>query len=193
MPKLEKELYDKETLICQGKINFFAVFGKAFALVFFVIALELGIMFFNKMATNKGWMETAKWIVYVEIALRIVLYLPFIIRLLKGIMTLCNTKIVLTSKRIIGTTGSTVRLSLDAPLSKIDNISISEGGLGRIFRYATIKIMTNSAEFNFKAMSKARDFKKQAMEIIEKYEEEARKSQAVLIASELITALNKGR
>lgn len=53
--------------------------------------------------------------------------------------------------------------------------------------------MTNSAEFNFKSIRKANEFKKAAMETIEKYEDAARREQAQLTAQELVKALTAGK
>lgn len=193
MSKKDKDLYENEEFVYYGKINILSIITKLFLLGFVVAALEIGLLFFNKFATSKGIFETMGWIKYVEIVVRVLLYLPFLIKFIKAIMIICNTKISLTNKRIIGVTGSSVRLSLDAPLSKIDNISVSQTTTGRIFGYATIKIMTNSAEFNFKSIRKANEFKKAAMETIEKYEDAARREQAQLTAQELVKALTAGK
>jgi uncharacterized membrane protein YdbT with pleckstrin-like domain len=75
------------------------------------------------------------------------------------LLVLKTTVIAFTTKRVIGKVGILSRDSLDAPLSKINNISVKKGLIGMIFNYGTIKISTSSGHFSFKYIDKPEIFK----------------------------------
>lgn len=93
-----------------------------------------------------------------------------------GIMFLCVayifitykfTYVFLTATKIEGHIGFIKSKTLSTPISKIQGISLSNGLLGKIFRYHTISISnarTDTTEYVFKRMAHAKEFVN-AMEI----------------------------
>lgn len=72
-----------------------------------------------------------------------------------------TTYIAITETKLIGHIGFIRSKTLATPLSKVQNIGISNGLLGKIFRYHTITIDnagTGTSEFVFKRMAKAEEF-----------------------------------
>lgn len=180
-------LMENEEILYEGKKNIFYIIPSFLLAAIIIAGLEVGLIFFNKVAVEKGWMTEGGWLVYVEIAVRVLLYLPFVLKLIKAILVVVNTKVVLTNKRIFGVTGGLSKITVDAPLSKIDNVSVSSKAMGGIFRYATLKVMTNSAEFNFRAIRKAKEFIVQTIVAVETHETNGRQELADMIAGSIIS------
>ena len=93
-----------------------------------------------------------------------------------------TTELGFTNKRILGKVGWLQTKTMDAPLIKINNVSVSNGILGKIFNYGDIRINTSSGDYNFKKIVKPEQFKKQLMAQIEQYDEDRIKKQAMEMA-----------
>lgn len=71
------------------------------------------------------------------------------------------TYIRLTDKKIEGHTGFIKSKTLSTPLSKVQSIGLSNGLMGKIFKYHTITIDnagTSITEYKFKRMAHAKEF-----------------------------------
>ena len=53
-----------------------------------------------------------------------------------------NIELAITTKRIIGKIGVANTQALDAPLNKVQNVAVAQPFFGKIFNYATVKIIT---------------------------------------------------
>lgn len=95
---------------------------------------------------------------------------PFMARML------C-TKLVLTNRRLYGKTGLLNTKSLEAPLNKLNAISVSYGLLGRIFGYGDVRVGTSSAAFVFPCIRTPEHFRHCVMEEIQRFEDEAKQPQ----------------
>lgn len=100
-----------------------------------------------------------------------------------------SVELGITNKKIVGKVGVFNTKSLDAYLTKIDNISISQNFWGKILGYATIQVNTTSGVLRFPGISNAEEVKKTASIQIEKYTEEAARFQAQCIAEALTAKL----
>ena len=100
-----------------------------------------------------------------------------------------NTELAITDKRIVGKTGVLNTDSLDAPLNKIQNVSVDQPFWGKIFNYGTVCISTASGIFEFGAIKNADEFKNTILDQIEKYEEARIKQQAMEMAQAMSTAM----
>lgn len=89
-----------------------------------------------------------------------------------------KTELALTNKRLVGKLGIINTKSLDAPLNKINNISLSQGLFGKIFGYSKIDVSTSSGNFIFKYIKSADALKNMIMEQIDIAEEERIRIQA---------------
>ena len=123
-----------------------------------------------------------------------ILFCWLIVPLIKAIIKqirYCNTELAITNKRIIGKIGVANTKSLDAPLNKIQNVSVSSSLFGKIFNYSTVCITTAAGSFNFGGIKNGESFKGMIMEQIDQAEEDRIKEQAVQMANAMSAVINK--
>ena len=101
-----------------------------------------------------------------------------------------NIDLAITNKRIVGKVGVLNTSALDAPLNKIQNVSVNQPFFGKIFNYGDITIQTASGHFRFYAIKNANEFKSDVFAQIDQYEEDRIKQQASEMASAMSNALN---
>ena len=58
--------------------------------------------------------------------------------------------LILTNKRVFGKCGLISTTQMQAPLNKIDSVSFTNGLIGKIIGYGTVKIATTSSTFKFR-------------------------------------------
>ena len=102
-----------------------------------------------------------------------------------------HIELAITDKRIIGKVGVFNTKSLDAPLNKVQNASVSQPLFGKIFNYGTVKINTAAGTFDFDAIKNPESFKGRLMAQIDQYEEDRIKQQAAEMANALSAALKQ--
>ena len=180
MGYIENNLNSKEKLVVRAKNSWWALLPQLiWAVILTVLMLVLkskASKLFGEEVTFAPWV----WGIYVIIG-----FLPVIVRLLTLLMnTLC-----VTTKRCFGRKGILKRDTLDAPLAKIDTVSIKQTFWGRIFNFAFIVIKTTSSEFKFPLVADVQKFKNILMEEIDKEQERAKLEQAQMMADAL--KLNK--
>lgn len=110
----------------------------------------------------------------------------------KAIIATCrffSTELAITDKRVIGKIGVLNTKSLDAPLNKIQNTSVEQKFLGKIFNYATVRIDTAAGNFTFDGIMRADEFKRALMAQVDEYEDALVKRQATEMASAMSAAL----
>lgn len=99
------------------------------------------------------------------------LFIP-LIKAIAATISFSNEELIVTNKRVMGVKGVFNTQSLDAPLNKIQNISITQNLCGKIFNFSTIIINTNVGCFYFEYVKSSIEFKNCTLEQIEKYEKE---------------------
>ena len=100
-----------------------------------------------------------------------------------------HIELAITNKRIIGKAGVANTQSLDAPLNKIQNTSVSQPFFGKIFNYGVVRIDTAAGKFEFGCVKNAEAFKGMIMAQIDQYEEDRVKQQAAEMAQAMSAAL----
>lgn len=105
-----------------------------------------------------------------------------LIILLPPIVRIYATNLAFTNKKVLGKIGIINTKSLDAPLNKINNVSVSSGLGGKIFGYGTIIITTSSGAYSFKGIADANAFKTNLMAQINQFDEDRIKKQAMEMA-----------
>lgn len=103
--------------------------------------------------------------------------------LAKPVITILTTELAVTNTRVVGKVGLFFTKTMDSPLNKIQNCSVEQDILGKIFGYSKIRISSASGDFLFQDINKGEKFKQQLMEAIELYDEERIKKQAKTIAA----------
>lgn len=75
-----------------------------------------------------------------------------------------STSLVMTETAVIGRIGIIKTKKLASPISKIQDVSVSNGLLGKIFRYSTVRISTagsSGAEYVFKRVTNGDEIQKE--------------------------------
>ncbi len=116
------------------------------------------------------------------------LFIPTIVAIKKTI-TYLNTELSVTDKRVIGKAGFINSASLDAPLNKIQNVTVDSGLFGKIFNYGNVKIQTAGDAIAFFGIKDPDGFKKFLMNQIDEYENAKIKAQA----QEMAAAMNASK
>ena len=90
--------------------------------------------------------------------------IPVLIRML-------TTNLTLTTRHLYGKTGLIKTKSLNTPLNKINDISVSSGFLGKLLGYGTLHITSSSGSYEFKCIKHPEKFRDAVMEEIENYDD----------------------
>lgn len=102
-----------------------------------------------------------------------------------------NTELAVTNKRVVGKVGVFNTSALDAPLNKIQNVSVKQTLFGKIFNFGQVRLDTAAGKFDFYAIKGADSFKGIVMSQIDQYEEDKIKQQAAEMASAMASVINK--
>lgn len=102
-----------------------------------------------------------------------------------------NIELAVTTKRVIGKVGVANTQALDAPLNKIQNVSVTQPFFGKIFNYGTVQINTAAGEYRFGAIKNADAFKKMIMSQVDQFEEDRMKQQADQMAKAMAGAISR--
>ena len=143
-----------------------------------------------KKADLNGLFLLGKWIVGILFCW--LLLIPTI-KALVATVRFKNIELAITNKRLVGKVGVANTQALDAPLNKIQNVSVSQGLWGKIFNFGTIRIDTAAGKFEFGAIKNADAFKGMIMAQIDQYEEDRVKQQATEMANAMYAALNANK
>ena len=118
------------------------------------------------------------------------LLIPFF-KAIGATIQFCNTELAITNKRVVGKVGVANTKALDAPLNKVQNVSVAQPLLGKIFNYGTVQIDTAAGKFLFPGIAAPDAFKGMLMGQIDQYEEDRVKQQAAEMANAMAGVSNK--
>ena len=116
----------------------------------------------------------------------------FLIPLFKAIQATIKhfrTELAVTNKKVLGRVGVFNTKALDAPLSKIQSISVTQPFFGKICNYGTVRVSTAAGDFIFEAIAAPDAFKGIVMAQIDQYEEDRIKQQAAEMAGAMAEAI----
>ncbi len=143
-----------------------------------------------KKADLNGLFLLSKWIM--GILFFWLLFMPTIKAIIATIL-FKNIELAITNKRLIGKVGFANTKALDAPLNKIQNVSVTQGFWGKVFNFATVRVDTAAGKFEFEAIKNADAFKGMILAQIDQYEEDRVKQQAAEMANAMSVALNTNK
>lgn len=83
-------------------------------------------------------------------------------------------KLMLTDRRLVGKLGIIRIISMDAPLNKINMVSVEKSLYARILGYGHLKITTAAGDYDYKFIKNADEFRAAVMEAIDRYERNGR-------------------
>lgn len=102
-----------------------------------------------------------------------------------------HIELAVTNKRVVGKVGVANTKSLDSPLNKIQNVSVTQKLFGKIFNYGTVEVHTAAGKYEFGAIKNAESFKGVLMAQIDQFEEDRLSQQASQMAQAMASAINK--
>ncbi|MDE7296553.1 MAG: PH domain-containing protein [Clostridia bacterium] len=182
---VEKNLTQGEIIVLKAKKSFLALIPHFLWLIITLVGVIWLTKFLSGTVSETAGAEGATskvalilWGVWVLIGI-----LPLLI----GILQLVCMNLCITNKRVIGKVGVLRVNTLDYPIQKVDNVQMSAGFWGRIFRYSWISVRGGGSDpkemkLKFKGISNAAQFKNTVTAAVEQHAQEARKAQAEEIA-----------
>ncbi len=105
----------------------------------------------------------------------------------------CNIELAITSKRVIGKAGFANTQAMDAPLNKVQNVSVSQTLAGKLFNYGTVTIDTAAGKYSFGSIKNADAFKGALMAQIDQFDEDRMKQQAEEMAKAMSGVINNNK
>ena len=141
-----------------------------------------------KKAELNGLFLLSAWIV--GILFFWLLFIPTI-KAIIATVRFSHIELAITNKRCIGKVGVANTSSLDAPLNKVQNVSVSQTLGGKIFNYSTVQIDTAAGKFVFGAIKNGEAFKGMLMSQIDQFEEDRIKQQADQMARAMAGVIGK--
>lgn len=123
--------------------------------------------------------------VIIGLLLCLIPYVGIIIGILVILVTFFELKsieLAVTSKRVMGHYGLVPEKVMDAPLNKVNTVSVEKGLLASIFGYGTVAITTASGSYNVKYIKQPDQMRAAVMEQMDVFEEQRIKLQAEQLA-----------
>lgn len=139
-----------------------------------------------------SWVITG--ILFFVMLFSLVFAILFLISLIYSIgktIEICTTELAVTNKKLVGKLGVITTKAMDAPLNKIQNISVSSGLAGKLLGYGTIQVSTAAGVFKFKYIVNADAFKGLIMEQIDVYEQQQVQNNAEEMARAMMMAQDR--
>ncbi len=109
----------------------------------------------------------------------------FLIPLLSAISRRISTELAVTTHRVIGKQGLIRRHATDLMLDKVQNITMDQGILGRIFNYGSIRVTTAGEFIPFVGIAQPAVFKTAVTNQMEAYSQAKMQQQAEAIAKSM--------
>ncbi len=110
---------------------------------------------------------------------------------IKATILYTNTELAITNKRLVGKAGAVSSGSLDAPLNKIQSVSVGHSFWGKIFNYGYITVSTAGSKLTFGGLKNVDAFKNQIMAQIDQFEEDRLQEQAAAMANAMASAIKQ--
>lgn len=105
-----------------------------------------------------------------------------VVLVVKPLIDIFTTELAITNKRVVGKTGLLNTHTMDSPISKVQNIAVSQKLAGKLFNYSTLAITTAAASYKYHNIANAEQFKQVLSEQIEAFDNERIKKQAAEMA-----------
>ena len=94
------------------------------------------------------------------------------------VLRINSVELGFTNKRLMGKIGVISTNRVDTPLNKVDNITVTQGLLGKMLGYGTIFVSSTSGKVGFEYIKSPETFRKKLMEQIDQFDEERIRKQA---------------
>lgn len=169
MKKLTESLMPNEQLIQKAE---FSKIGFVPGIVFFVFML-IGVFSADSFGEGVQFF-------FVDLLISALISIP-------AIRLLLSNCLAITDKKVFGRVGIIKTAEMNSPIHQIQNVSVSNGLLGKLFKYGTVVITTTTGVYAFKYVKNPDQFKNEVMAQITRTEE----SKMDLHAQKIADAINK--
>ncbi|MDR0249587.1 MAG: PH domain-containing protein [Oscillospiraceae bacterium] len=156
---IEKRLSKDETVVMEAKVHWCVLVER-----FVVLLVLVGFVGFLHAILFSAFPGETNMTVPYLIAVFIGL-----ITIGVGFLTMKTTTLALTNKRLVGKYGIINTVELNAPLDKINDLTLKRGLGGLILGYKTICVNTSSVTSNFRYMGGTDAFRTAIMEETERF------------------------
>lgn len=119
-----------------------------------------------------------------------VVFLSVVIAL-PGILKIKSNELAITNLKIFGKTGIIKTKELSSPIKQIQNVSVENGFLGKLFKCGTVCVTTTTGIFYFKHIKNANKFRNSVIDQINRSEEDKFDLQAQKIAKAMSSVIDK--
>lgn len=145
-----------------------------------VLANALGASLENSSSTKE--MQTVYDILMICRGISItVVVLSAFLHLIKVIVVISRNQLVVTNKRLLGRSGFIAKQTVDIILLKLDTINCTNGFMGAIFRYGSLKVVSAGSQVSnivFPYIKNTEEFRRAVLTAIDRAKEEERQAQA---------------
>lgn len=169
---VNSNLSSGENVVCEAN------FSKKVAGMYFIlcgICLIIGVI---GIAVASGDAEGAIFIAVPGVILSPVFFVLGLIIIITNV----TSELAVTSKKIMGKVAGK---SMDAPLDKIQTVSVSNGLLGGLFGEGTVQVNTAYGLYLYKHVNDPEAFKRRVMDQIESYKDVRMHKEAEAIANKI--------
>ena len=122
---------------------------------------------------------------WMDIVLGVIFFWVFLIPLLSAISRRLSTELAVTTHRAIGKQGLIRRHATDLMLDRVQNVTIDQSILGRIFNYGSVRVTTAGEVTNFRGIAQPAVFKAAVTNQMEAYGQAKIQQQAEAIAKSM--------
>jgi len=122
---------------------------------------------------------------WMDLAMGILFFWFFFIPLLSAISRRFSTELAVTTHRAIGKQGLVRRHATDLMLDKVQNVTVDQSILGRIFDYGSVRVTTAGESTIFAGIAEPGVFKKAVTNQMEAYGQAKMQQQAEEIAKRM--------
>ena len=192
---IKENLGSNEKVIMEAKVNKLCIIPNIIGISIYVILffwLNSSFLKLNDYMVSIGDEAAPDFVFLMVRCFLLAILLPLVISNIVTILSRLNATLAVTNKRVLGKRGLLSIKAIDYPIDKIDNVSLSTGFFGRIFKYYNLSVKTagdgmpNAVNavggIMFSGIENAVEFKNHITIAIEEHAEEARKLQAKEIA-----------
>ena len=176
------DIMEGESVIRQSQIHLGCLVLPA---IVFGLGLFIGLVNFILSITSYYYYPSAIFFGFFNI-FTIVGLIWMIIRLI-GYLT---NDLILTNKRVFGKCGLISTTQMQSPLNKIDSVSHSNGLIGKMIGYGTVRIATTSTTFKFRFIRDGQTFYNDIFNQLEASEVESRNENAKAIVDAMAEKLS---
>lgn len=146
---LSNSIMPNEKVVLEAKFSIMPFIPSIIILTFFLLMTFTGI-------STDGFTSDVLAMLITGIVIAALCAIP-------GLKKTLFCELAVTDKKILGKTGFIKTAEMNSPIQQVQNVAVSNGLLGKIFKYGTLDITTTSGQYVFFYVKNPNEFKKTVM------------------------------